>query len=90
MEKKDINIRQRNKVTPNNYYGKDLCLMATDVEALFPTLDPREASRIFKVVVVKSDVNFNAMDHSEALLYIHLNAGCVQMKHLENIRDHLP
>ena len=36
---------------PWNFDGNDLCLLATDVEALFPSLDSREASRIVKEVV---------------------------------------
>ena len=38
---------------------------------------------------MESDVIFDSMDLSQALLYIHLNEGCVEMEDLDKIRDQL-
>ena len=77
-------------MTPKIYDGNDLCLMASDVEALLPSLDPKNSSRIVKEVVVDSNVKFDGVDLRKALLYIFINQDSVEQKDLEKLKDFLP
>ena len=90
MIKQNIKVMRRGEMNPKNYDGNNLCLMATDVEALFPSLNAQEASRICKEVIQKSNVMFEGVELSEALLYIALNKDGLEPKDLELLKPYIP
>ena len=64
-------------MTPKEYTGNLFCLMATDVEALFPSLDSVETARVVKEMIRRSKVRLEDFSLEDALLSIHLT-GLIQ------------
>ena len=65
-----------NPECPDHAEGKDrntVVMVATDVVALFPSLDIEETSRICGQMAEWSDLEIEGVDYTEMLLYIRLN-----------------
>ena len=90
MMKHDISVKTRGEVRPSNYDGNNICLLATDVEALFPSLNAQEASLICKEVIQGSQVTFEGVRLEEALLYISLNRDGMEEDDIKVLEPNLP
>ena len=90
MREKGAKLRRREQVTPETQEPGDLCLIATDVEALFPSLEAGESGRICKEVIENGDLDFEEIDLPEALLYLRMNRTLLDKQDLEQLEDYLP
>ena len=50
-----------------------ICMIASDVIAMFPNLDKKEVSKICRIMIENSQINFEGIDVNEMLLYVRLN-----------------
>ena len=67
---------------------KVVMMVASDVVALFPSMDPRETGRICGEMVELSEISFENLDYTEMLLYIQLNREKVAS--LKGVEPFLP
>ena len=73
-------------------YGKGKCFVsATDVEALFPSLDSRESARICCNTIQESNMIIENLNLEEALLYLTVNEEeCLDCNDLDDFRINRP
>ena len=88
LDKEGTLMKSREEVTQESWNGKDVCLLATDVEALFPSLDPRETGDVVRRMIEDSSLEFEGVDLEEALLYVKLNLE--HASDTEDIMEFLP
>ena len=60
-------------MTSKNQNPDNICLIATDVKALFPSLEAGESERICKIMIKDGDMSFKGINLAETLLYLRLN-----------------
>ena len=77
-------------MSPGNHVAKDICLVATDVEALFPSLEAGETGRICKQMIRDGELKLEGINWQEALLYLHLNQGYLDREDLAELEPYLP
>ena len=51
---KGINMKTHNWITTEYYYASDLCILATDVEALLTSLESRGSAQMCKKIIKQS------------------------------------
>ena len=66
-------------------------MVATDAVALYPSLKKYETARRIRKFIEKSDVNFEGVDVTEALVYLRLNEHILKkQKSFEEVKGFLP
>ena len=73
-------------------YGRGKCFItATDVEALFPSLNAKASGRVCMEMIRRSNITPQNMDLEEALLYLMVNEQeYLDKEDLDEFREHLP
>ena len=73
-------------------YGKGKCFItATDVEALFPSLNAKTSGQVCMEMIIRSDIIPQNLDLEEALLYLTINEQeYLEKEDLDDFREHLP
>ena len=85
ITREDLEIYDRNSPAHVNGDRDTITMVASDVVALYPSLETRQTARICGEMVEKSTLQFQNLDYREMLLYIRLNKDKVTgLGELEN------
>ena len=81
----------RKEMSENPDAAPPVILMAMDGVALYPSLEKHETARRIRRFIEKSDVTFEDIDITEALVYLKLNEDTLKKQgSLEQIKGFLP
>ena len=72
------------------YEENKACITATDVEALFPSLESKTSARMVKDKIAQSKMKFMNLEVEEMLLYILVNEEYLDQEDVDIFREHLP
>ena len=72
---------------PEHVHGDTptITMLASDVSALFPSMNKEETARVCAVMIEKSDLMIEEVDYTEILLYLRMNQNKVDLGDLENL-----
>merc|ERR1711954_33642 len=81
----------RNELSENPDATPPVILIATEGVALYPSLEKHETARRIRRFIEKSEVTFEDIDITDALVYLKLNEDTLEKQgSLEQIKEFLP